>query len=221
MQTAIYVRVSTTMQDFDNQIKQLRDYCKKSDWTIYKEFCDIISGKEESRPEYDNLFKEAHQKKFDIVLFWALDRFSRSGTLFTLQKLKELENLGIDWHSYSEPYISSIGPWKDVVISIFATIAKLEAKRISDRTKAGLEKIKDELKEKKFYVTKAGKKIENLGRPKIPDETVQEVVNYLKKGELSYKKISELVTYKVKFGKVRNISPAQITKIKKRCLQNG
>lgn len=204
---AIYIRVSTTKQELENQLAQLKDYCTKSNWNIYTVYSDIITGKEESRPEYDKLFIEAHQKKFDVVLFWALDRFARSGTLFTLQKLKELENVGIDWHSYSEPYISSIGPWKDVVISIFATVAKLERERISDRTKAGLQRIKAEGK--------------ILGRPKIPPETVEQVIVLLKEGKLSYRKISQQVTYKIKFGKEKHVSPAQVTQINKTIVQKG
>ena len=92
MKVAIYARVSTDKQETKNQLIELREYSKKSDWEIFNEYVDVISGKEEKRPQYDKLFRDAHKKKFDVVLFWALDRFSRSGTLFTLQKLKELTN---------------------------------------------------------------------------------------------------------------------------------
>ena len=221
MKVAMYLRVSTTKQEAENQELQLKEYCKKSGWEVYKVYPDIISGKEESRPQYDEMFLEAHQKKFDVVLFWSFDRFARSGTLFTLQKLKELENLGINWHSYTEPYISSVGPWKDVVISIFATVAKLEREHISERTKAGLDRIKETLKEGKGYTSKSGNKITQLGRPTIPEETIKQVLDYLKEGKLSYTQISEKVIYKIKHGAERHISPAQITQIKKKHLENG
>ena len=138
LKAALYVRVSTDKQDLYNQIIQLKEFCLKSNYIIYGIFEDITSGKDNSRPGFDSLFQQAHKKSFDIVIFWALDRFSRSGTLFTLQKLKELENLGISWHSYTEQYFSSAGAFKDVVISIMATLAKLEREKISERTKAGL-----------------------------------------------------------------------------------
>lgn len=137
---AIYVRVSTEKQEAENQLIQLREYCDKSNYTIFKEYVDIISGKENSRPAYDEMFIEAHQKKFDLLLFWDLSRFSRAGTLFTLQKLKELENLNIDWESYSEPYLKSVGQFKDVVLSVLSTVARIEREKISERTKAGLER---------------------------------------------------------------------------------
>jgi DNA invertase Pin-like site-specific DNA recombinase len=136
--TAVYVRVSTTKQEALNQLIALREYSLKCGYTIYKEYVDVISGKENSRPEYDLMFQDAHKRLFDLVLFWDLSRFSRAGTLFTLQKLKELENLGVDWESYQEPYFKSVGDLKDVVLSMISTIAKIERIKISERTKAGL-----------------------------------------------------------------------------------
>ena len=112
----------------------------------------MISGKELKRPSYDRMFEEAHKRLFEVVLFWDLSRFSRAGTLFTLQKLKELENLGIDWESYQEPYFKSIGEFKDVVLSVIATVAKIERQKISERTKAGLQASKN-----KHLIGKRGK----------------------------------------------------------------
>lgn len=138
MKVAIYVRVSTGKQEVENQLSQLREYSKKCNHEVYKEYIDVISGKEDSRPSYDLMFRDAHKRLFELVLFWDLSRFSRSGTLFTLQKLKELENLGIDWESYQEPYFKSIGQFKDVILSVISTVAKIEREKISQRTKAGL-----------------------------------------------------------------------------------
>ena len=140
LKVALYVRVSTDMQEVDNQLIQLRQYCMKSSYEIYKEYVDVISGAKNNRPSYDLMFIDAHKKLFDLVLFWDLSRFSRAGTLFTLQKLKELENLGIDWISYQEPYFKSVGQFKDVVLSIISTVARIEREKISERTKAGLER---------------------------------------------------------------------------------
>lgn len=138
MKVAIYCRVSTTKQDADNQLVQLQEYCQKCDYSVFREYVDIISGKEISRPAYDRLFQDAHKKQFDLVLFWDLSRFSRAGTLHTLQKLHELDLLGIGWKSYQELYLDSAGAFKDVVISIMSTLAKIEREKISERTKAGL-----------------------------------------------------------------------------------
>ena len=57
---------------------------------------------------------------------------------FTVQKLQELNNLGIGWDSFQEPYIKTIGPFGDVVLVLMATLARVERERLSERTKAGL-----------------------------------------------------------------------------------
>ena len=87
MKAAIYCRVSTDKQEAENQLLQLREYCRRCDYDIFYEYTDIISGKETSRPAYDEMFLAAHRREFDIVVFWDISRFSRAGTLFTLQKL--------------------------------------------------------------------------------------------------------------------------------------
>jgi DNA invertase Pin-like site-specific DNA recombinase len=88
--------------------------------------------------------------------------------LFTLQKLQELENLRIDFISYQEPYLNTTGMFKDVVISILATVAKIERLQISERTKAGLQR--------------ARTNGVHLGRPAIPEETIKEVKRLLGRG---------------------------------------
>lgn len=140
MKVAVYCRVSTEEQELSNQINILEEYCKKQDFEVFKVYTDVISGKEEKRPGFNQMFEDAHKLLFDMVLFWALDRFSRSGTLFTLQRLNELTKLGIKWHSYQEPYFSSLGEFGDIVISVMSTLAKIERQRISERTRVGLER---------------------------------------------------------------------------------
>lgn len=135
---AVYVRVSTNKQDVENQLLQLRPYCLKAGYTISQEYIDIISGAEDNRPAFHRLFQDARQRKFDVLVFWAIDRFSRKGMYFTIQKLQELKNLGIDWDSYQEPYFRTIGAFGDAVLGIMATLAKMERERLSERTKAGI-----------------------------------------------------------------------------------
>jgi len=191
MKAAIYVRVSTDKQESNNQLMQLRPYAEKSKYEVFDEYVDVISGKEESRPAYDRMFKDAHKKLFDIILFWDLSRFSRAGTLFTLQKLKELENLGIDWESYQEPYLKSVGQFKDVVLSVISTVAKIEREKISERTKAGLERARKEGK--------------TLGRPKISNYLKKQVIEKFKETGSINKSSKEV---RVSYGKAHEIITA-------------
>lgn len=158
LRIAIYARVSTTDkgQDTENQLRELRQFVtnKSSEgWAPAGEFVDQASGKNAHRPEFQRLFRDAAERRFDVVLFWSLDRFTREGVLETLQHLQRLTGNGIDWWSFKEEYLRSIGPFRDAVLSILATIAKQERVRLSERVKAGLDRARSQ-----------GKVV---GRPKI------------------------------------------------------
>lgn len=143
MRVAIYARVSTKDkgQDTDNQLHQLREFAERHG-TIYKTFTDQESGGKADRAEFKQLLLEAYQKKFDLVVFWRLDRFSREGALATLRYLKELKDHGVNYKSFTEPYLDSLGPFGDVIVSMLATIAAQDLIKISENTKAALAKKK-------------------------------------------------------------------------------
>jgi DNA invertase Pin-like site-specific DNA recombinase len=84
------------------------------------------------------MFEDASRKQFDMVLFWSLDRFSREGVLETLQHLQKLTANGVEWFSYREEYLRSVGVFRDAVLAILAAIAKQERVRLSERVQAGL-----------------------------------------------------------------------------------
>jgi DNA invertase Pin-like site-specific DNA recombinase len=103
------------------------------------------------------MWQDARQRKFDVLLFWALDRFSREGVLETLTYLQRLTSYGINWRSHSEQYLDSTGIFRDAIIGILAAIAKQERVRISERTRAGLDRAREK-------GTRTGKPI---GRPRL------------------------------------------------------
>src|SRR5438552_1325130 len=140
MKTAIYARVSTKDkgQDTENQLVQLREFAAKQDWQITREYVDRDTGSKSDREEFQAMFADGSRRKFDLLLFWSLDRLSREGVLETLQHLNRLTSCGVGYRSFTEQYFDSCGIFKDAVISILATIAKQERVRLSERTKAGL-----------------------------------------------------------------------------------
>lgn len=137
---AIYARVSTAWQETENQIAQMRRFAESQHWEIHREYIDYETGKHADRQEFIRLFQAASQREFDVVLFWALDRFTREGPLETLQHLNLLANYGVSFRSFTEPYLDTCGIFKEAVIAILGTIAKQERIRISDRVRAGLER---------------------------------------------------------------------------------
>ena len=140
MNVAIYARISKETSDFTNQLIVLREYCEKMNYKVTTEYVDIVSGASTNKPEFNKLMADASKRKFDLVLFYALDRFTREGTRKTIQYLQMLEDYGVLYKSYTEQYIDSSGIFKDVIIALLSTLASQERIRTSERVKAGLEK---------------------------------------------------------------------------------
>jgi DNA invertase Pin-like site-specific DNA recombinase len=142
IRVAIYGRVSTKDkgQETENQLRQLRDFCSRQGWEVVFEYVDRVSAKTGDREQFQEMFAAASRREFDVVLFWALDRFTREGVFSTLQYLQRLTAQGIGYRSFTEQYLDSCGLFKDAVISILATIARQERIRLSERTIAGLER---------------------------------------------------------------------------------
>jgi DNA invertase Pin-like site-specific DNA recombinase len=181
MKVALYGRVSKDdgKQDTENQLHELREFCQRSNWDIAHEYVDKASGKTAERPQFQKMFADASKKRFDLVLFWALDRFSREGVLETLNHLQRLSACGVNWRSYQESYLDSCGPFKDVVVSLMATLAKQERLRISERTKAGLQRAR-----------RAGK---TLGRPRVDIDVKK--VRHLREAGMSLRRIAAKTGY--------------------------
>jgi DNA invertase Pin-like site-specific DNA recombinase len=122
-----------------------------------QEYEDHESGGQIGRAQFKAMMAATSQRKFDVLLYWALDRFSREGAYETHTYLKRLDDAGIRFRSFTEPYLDSCGMFRDAVISILAVIAKQERLRISERVLAGLRRVRES-------GTKSGRPV---GRPRL------------------------------------------------------
>ena len=98
IRAAYYLRISTEAQELDNQRGEIMPFIERRGWKLVLPFEDVMSGRktEKDRPGFAAMLKAAHQRKFDIVVFWALDRLTREGTRATLNYLQRLESKGVD-----------------------------------------------------------------------------------------------------------------------------
>jgi DNA invertase Pin-like site-specific DNA recombinase len=108
-----------------------------SGWTAV-EFIDHETAKHSDRAAFIKLFDSASRREFDVVLVWALDRFSREGIAQTFAHVDKLASYKVMFESLTEPQFRNTGPTGELMMAIAAWIAKQERIRISDRTKAGL-----------------------------------------------------------------------------------
>jgi DNA invertase Pin-like site-specific DNA recombinase len=183
LRAGLYARVSTIGkgQATDNQLIQLREFSRNQHWVVVREYEDHESGGKTDRNEFQLMLRDAAARKFDVLLFWSLDRLTREGTLATLKYLELIESYGVHWRSLTEPWIDSAGPFRDVIISLLASLAKQERVRISERVQAGLMRAKQ-------YGTRSGKAI---GRPPAVFRRDQAIE--LRAQGLSWRKIGQTV----------------------------
>ena len=87
---------------------------------------------------FKDMWADVGKHRFDLLLFWSLDRLTREGTYKTPTYLRRLTDAGVKFKSYTEQYIDSLGAFSDAIIGVLAAVAAQERIRISERTKAGL-----------------------------------------------------------------------------------
>ncbi len=122
---AIYARVSTTDQTCDNQLRDLRDYCRARGWSDVREFIDTgVSGTKERRPALDKMMAEVNARRVDVVVVAAFDRLGRS-VRHLVETLELFRHLGVEFISLRES-IDTGSPLGTAVFTIIAAIAQLE-----------------------------------------------------------------------------------------------
>ena len=73
------------------------------------------------------------RRKFDCVLFWALDRFTREGMVPTIMHLQRLASYGVGFHSYTEAHLATDNELaRNILLALLASLAKVEAQKISE-----------------------------------------------------------------------------------------
>ncbi len=192
MKIALYARVSTKDkgQDHENQLRELRAFVERKGnegWTLAQEYVDKASGKTSDRPAFRRMFEDASRKQFDMVLFWSLDRFSREGVLETLQHLQKLTSHGVEWFSYREEYLRSVGVFKEAVLAILAAIAKQERIRISERVQAGLSRAKAQ--GKKLGRPQAAVRVERVLELRDRGMSIREIADHTRVSAMTVQRI--------------------------------
>ncbi len=168
LRCAIYARVSTTDQNCEMQLTELRAYCARRGWARTEEYVDTgWSGAKASRPALNKLKADARQRKFDCVVVWKLDRWGRS-TTDSIAGIQELVSLGIRFLSVTQNLdTDESNPMSRFFLTIMAAFAELEREMIRERVRAGIAQHRANLalgRVGKDLHTKSGKDLP-MGRP--------------------------------------------------------
>ena len=201
----IYARVSTNSQDYDRQISDLREYAKKMDYIVVKEFSEKISGAKKVADRYalSELLNYVRNNKVDKVLIYECSRLSRRIVDF-LQVIEELNELKVSLYIHQNRLETlledgSVNPIASLVLGIIAQFNSMERSLIRSRMKSGYNHFRDN----------GGKVGRKTGYRKSQDdmrEEYAEELRLLKKG-ISLRNVSKITHTSVNtLRKVRDLT---------------
>ncbi len=174
MRVALYARVSTTDQNCEMQLSDMKRMAESRGFEIVSEHVEKgISGGKDSRPELNHLMKDARRGKFKAVLVWRFDRFARS-LKHLVTALEEFRSLGVEFLSHQEAVDTST-PAGRMLFQVIGAMAEFEREIIRERVIAGLRQAKQ--------------KGTKLGRPRVQVDL--DVARRLRHEGLSYKAIAD------------------------------
>ena len=143
LKAAIYIRVSTLDQaregySLEAQEAALRKWCAEHGYVIYDLYADKgISGKDmDHRPDMLRLMRDAKNGCFDMVVFWALSRFTRS-VRDLYDTMTKFQAWNISMVSYTESFDTST-PMGRAMIGIVGVFAQLERELTGERVSAAM-----------------------------------------------------------------------------------
>ena len=182
MRVVIFSRVSTSIQDNQRQIDELREYAQKMNFNVVKVFEEKISGgkKNEERPILMEMIQFVKDNQIDKVLCWELSRIGRN----TIEVLKTIELLNDNCISlfiknYNIETLNEkceINPLSQFMIQILTSVSQMERSQIRQRIKSGYDSFRKN----------GGKVGRKNGFSKNKDILLDEhkdVVKYLRQGQ--------------------------------------
>lgn len=137
MRSISYERVSTDEQSregysIDTQSELNEKFIESQGWEIIEHYTDGgYSAKDLNRPAMQRLIADAKEQKFDVVVFYKLDRLVRSvSDLDNLLKLFDSHNIAI--RSVTEAFDTTTAMGR-FLITLVAAMAQWERETISER----------------------------------------------------------------------------------------
>ncbi|HMO41502.1 MAG TPA: recombinase family protein [Saprospiraceae bacterium] len=133
----IYVRVSTSEQTTENQVRELQAHCQRQGMDVFKVYADEgISGSVSDRPALNHMLQDARQGKFEVLMVWKIDRVARSIS-HLLEVLADLKAHGIGFVSLTEGINTETAQGR-MLASFLGAIAEFEKELIIERVRSGM-----------------------------------------------------------------------------------
>lgn len=137
-----YGRVSTEheaqLAALENQIQWYDDQARlHPNWLVTDKYIDegITGTQAKKRPAFLRMIEDAKNGKFDLIVTREVCRFARN-TVDTLVTTRELKNIGVEVY-FVEDNIWTMDGDGELRLTIMATLAQEESRKVSERVKAG------------------------------------------------------------------------------------
>ena len=137
-----YGRVSTEheaqLSALENQMQWYDDQLRyHPNWTLVERYIDegITGTQAKKRPSFLRMLDDARAGKFDLIVTREVCRFARN-TVDTLVTTRELKNIGVEVY-FVEDNIWTMDGDGELRLTIMATLAQEESRKVSERVKAG------------------------------------------------------------------------------------
>lgn len=143
MKVIIYARVSTSTQDYERQLDELRSYSKRMGYEVVKEFSEKISGakKVEEREALSDLLNFVQNNEVDKVLIYECSRLSRRAVDFlSVIELLSEQGVSVYIHQNGLETLQPDGkpnPIAQLVLGILAQFNSMERGLIRSRMESG------------------------------------------------------------------------------------
>lgn len=140
MRTAIYTRVSTSVQDYERQISELKEYCRIHNHEIKYIFAEKISGAVDDRPEFTKLCALTRED-IDCVIVLELSRLGRRMSTI-IKTIEEFNQKQICVIALKEKLVTldeqgNITPSTIMLLSVTSAVSEIERSTIRERTLSG------------------------------------------------------------------------------------
>ena len=138
-----YARVSTDSdkqkKSLKNQVEHFENYIKQNvNWTYIKGYVDdgITGTSDVKRDNFMKMIEDARKGKFDLIVTKEISRFSRN-TLDSIKYTRELLSYGVAV-LFVNDNINTAMPDSELRLTIMASMAQDEIRRLSERVKFGM-----------------------------------------------------------------------------------
>lgn len=139
--TYAYIRVSTNKQHTDNQIQEIKRFCKANKLVVNEWVVEVISGtKSPNKRKLGKLMENVHEG--DLIICTELSRLGRS-LIMIMNVLQHFLEKNVSVLTTKDGYKLGDDIQSKVLAFAFGLSAEIERKLISERTKQGLQRAKE------------------------------------------------------------------------------